>query len=268
MPGKVDLYDGEYGNFASDVYRQVRVETYGVDFGQTSWVTTEESAHIPAWLGLTSDSRVLEIGCGSGLYALHLAQTIRCNVTGLDLNVLGIRAANDLAVKSGAGQKLRFEVCDVSKPLPFADEAFDAVFANDVLCHIPGRPVLLREMYRVLKHGTGRMLFSDALVLAGLISQEEIAIRSSIGYYLFGPPGENERLMRETGFTDIRVQDTTEQAAGIAKRWHEARERHKAQLMEAEGRTKFVGLQQFLSGVYTLTQERRLLRHLYTARKP
>src|ERR1700761_8447776 len=187
MPGKVDLYDGEYGNFASDVYRQVRVETYGVDFGQTSWVTTEESAHIPAWLGLTSDSRVLEIGCGSGLYALHLAQTIRCNVTGLDLNVLGIRAANDLAMKSGAGQKLRFEVCDVSKPLPFADEAFDAVFANDVLCHIPGRPVLLREMYRVLKHGTGRMLFSDALVLAGLISQEEIAIRSSIGYYLFGP---------------------------------------------------------------------------------
>ena len=75
MPGKVELYDGEYGNYDSDVYRQVRIETYGVDFGQTSWVTTEESEEIPLMLELTSDSSVLEIGCGSGVYALHLAQT-------------------------------------------------------------------------------------------------------------------------------------------------------------------------------------------------
>src|SRR5271165_4301315 len=38
MPNKVELYDGEYGNYESDVYRHVRIETYGVDFGQTSWV--------------------------------------------------------------------------------------------------------------------------------------------------------------------------------------------------------------------------------------
>ena len=50
MPAKVDLYDSEYGNYESDVYRQVRIETYGVDFGQTSWVTTEESAQIPVLL--------------------------------------------------------------------------------------------------------------------------------------------------------------------------------------------------------------------------
>ena len=43
MIDKVELYDGEYGNYDSDVYRQVRTETYRVDFGQTSWVTTEES---------------------------------------------------------------------------------------------------------------------------------------------------------------------------------------------------------------------------------
>jgi hypothetical protein len=69
MPGKVDLYDGEYGNYESDVYQQVRIETYGVDFGQTSWVTTEESTQIPGLLELTSNSSVLEIGCVSGVYA-------------------------------------------------------------------------------------------------------------------------------------------------------------------------------------------------------
>src|SRR5580700_6843734 len=78
MIDKVELYDGEYGNYDSDVYRQVRTETYGVDFGQTSWVTTEESTEIPNWLALTNTSSVLEIGCGSGVYALHVAKTIGC----------------------------------------------------------------------------------------------------------------------------------------------------------------------------------------------
>src|ERR1700693_4014697 len=110
MTGKVDLYDGEYGNYESDVYQEVRIETYGVDFGQTSWVTTEESTQIPNLLALTDNSSVLEIGCGSGVYALHVANTIGCRVTGLDINGLGIRTANQLALNSGMEGKVRFEV--------------------------------------------------------------------------------------------------------------------------------------------------------------
>jgi hypothetical protein len=30
-----------------------------------------------------------------------------------------------------------------------------------------------------------------------------------IGYFLFSPPGENERLLREAGFLEIEVKDTT-----------------------------------------------------------
>ncbi len=266
MTGKVDLYDGEYGNYESDVYQQVRTETYGVDFGQTSWVTTEESAQIPGLLELTSNSSVLEIGCGSGVYALHIAKTIGCSITGLDINTLGIDNANQLALHRGLGSLAHFEVCDVSKPLPFADETFDAIFSNDVLCHVPGRPALLAEIYRVLKAG-GRMLFSDALIIGGIVSQDEIATRSSIGYYLFSPPGENERLILHAGFTDLKLADTTGQAAGTAARWHEARQKHRDKLLALEGEQKYNGLQRFLSCVQTLTQERRLLRLLYQARK-
>jgi ubiquinone/menaquinone biosynthesis C-methylase UbiE len=267
MAGKVDLYDGEYGNYASDVYQQVRTETYGIDFGQTSWVTTEESTLIPILLALTANSSVLEIGCGSGVYALHLAQTDGCKITGLDINALGVHNANRLAQTNGLDKQVRFEVCDVSKALPFADETFDAIFANDVLCHIPGRPSLLREMYRVLKSGGGRMLFSDALVIGGLISHDEIATRSSIGYYLFSPPGANEQLILEVGFTDLEVKDTTEEAARTAARWFEARRKFKDKLLALEGEQKYSGLQRFLSCVQTLTQERRLLRLLYQARR-
>lgn len=43
MSARVDLYDSAYANYASEVYREVRMQTYGEDFGQTSWATTEES---------------------------------------------------------------------------------------------------------------------------------------------------------------------------------------------------------------------------------
>lgn len=266
MSRKVDLYDSAYGNYESATYRQVRIETYGEDFGQTSWVTTEESNAIPQLLGLRSDSFVLELGCGSGGYALHLAEKVGCRLIGLDTNKPGVRNANQLALARGLASQVRFEECDASKNLPFDDNTFDAVFSNDVLCHLPGRPEVLVEMFRVLNPG-GRMLFSDALVIGGMVSHEEIATRSSIGFYVYSPPGENERLMERAKFRNIHVKDTTESAARIAKQWYHAREKRKEELVAAEGNINFEGLQRFLSCVHVLTSEKRLLRYLYVASK-
>ena len=111
------------------------------------------------------------------------------------------------------------------------------------------------------------MVFSDALVVGGMISHEEIATRSSIGYYVYSPPGENERLTQQAGFRDTRATDTTESAARIAKKWHRAREERKNELVAQEGTANFEGLQAFLSCVHRLTSERRLLRYLYVAYK-
>jgi len=267
MTDEVDLYDTAYSHYEADVYREIRIATYGEDLGQTSWVTNEESAEIPHLLQLTRASRVFEVGCGSGRYSLQLAETRGCSVLGVDLNEAGIRNAAALARERDLSGRVTFGRYDVAEKLPFADDSFDAVFANDVLCHIPGRPSVLREIFRVLRP-SGRFLFSDALVIGGIVSHQEIATRSSIGYYLFSPPGHNEELLRSAGFRLIEARDTTGSAAAIAERWRNSRESHRQTLIPAEGETNFTGVQEFLSCVQMLTGERRLLRYLYTAEKP
>jgi SAM-dependent methyltransferase len=266
MPPGVDVYNTSYGNYERDVYRDVRLETYGEDYGQTSWVTTEESHEIPRLLELIPGCSVLEIGSGSGRYALYVAEAARCQVVGLDVNAEGVRNASALADRQNLNAQVRFQRCDVSQPLPFPDTSFDAVYSNDVFCHIPGRLALLRELWRVLKPG-GRLIFSDALVVGGTLSNQEIATRSLIGYYLFVPPAENEKLIEAAGFRLLDVTDTTGRAAEVAGRWHDAREKRKSDLTALEGNINFDEMQKFLSCVQTLTSEKRLLRLVYLARK-
>jgi SAM-dependent methyltransferase len=266
MAKTVDLYDSSYGNYELDAYRQVRIETYGEDLGQTSWVTAEESREIPELLGLNSTSVVLEIGSGSGRYALRLAERVGCQIVGVDINPHGIRNSTQLAEKMNLGSLARFQQCDVSQPLPFADSGFDAVFSNDVICHIPDRRHMLTEVFRILKPG-GHFLFSDALVIGGMISDKEIAIRSSIGNYVFSPPGENERLLAAAGFTLVSARDTTRQAMTISKRRFDARLKRKSELLASEREADFEGQQRFLECVHDLTSEKRLLRLVYLARK-
>ncbi|MFZ0584446.1 MAG: methyltransferase domain-containing protein [Candidatus Acidiferrales bacterium] len=266
-PPKVDLYNSAYGNVATETYRQIRLETYGDDLGQTSWISSEECREIPKLLAIARDSNVLEIGCGSGGYALQLAVTTGARILGLDINESGIDKANQLAQAKGLAAQARFELRDVTQDLASPAHTFDAAFANDVLCHIPARPALLAEIFRVLKPGC-RLVFSDALVIGGMVSHEEIATRSSVGFYVYSPPGENERLLAQAGFVQIHAKDTTAQAAQIAKRWHDAREKRKPALVAAETEAKFAGVQKFLLCVHTLTNERRLVRYLYSATKP
>lgn len=265
MAAKAELYDSAYGNYELDVYRQIRLETYGEDLGQTSWVTNDESREIPELLELSASSRVLEIGCGSGRYALRVAEETGCNLIGIDINSRGIANAQRLAEDAG-NSRVAFEQCDASKGFAFETGTFDAVFSNDALCHVPGRLQVFKEIHRVLKSG-GRLLFSDALVIGGLVTNDELATRSSIGYYVFSPRDENERLLRAAGFAVMDARDTTAAAAGIAKRWHDARLVRETELIGLEGKAQFESLQKFLNCVYKLTSERRLLRYVYLARK-
>ena len=266
MSDTVDLYDNVYGDFESHAEVAVRKAAFGEDIGQSSWVTAEDWLRFADQVNVCEDSRVLEVGSGSGGPAVYLATARGCHVVGVDLNEHGVRNGERLATMRGIADRVTFQLVDASKPLPFPAAAFDVILSNDAMCHISNRLEVLRDWHRVLRPH-GRILFTDGMVVTGLVSQEELATRSSIGFYLFVPPGENERLIVRAGFRLLTSDDVTAAAEMIAQRWHNAREQYRKELIVREGDSNFSGLQRFLACVHRLSAERRLSRYCYIAEK-
>ena len=266
MGGAVPFYDRAYGGFHLGARERVRRETYGEDLGQNSWLTVDEWRAFAAWLGVAEGSRVLDVACGSGGPALYLARAFGARVTGVDHNPEATATANRLAEQHALAGQARFVTVDASRPLPLDDGQFDAVVCIDAINHLPGRGRVLGDWHRLLKPD-GRLLFTDPIVVTGLLSNEEAAVRSSIGYFLFAPPGEDERLLGEAGFDVLRTEDTTPRVAEVAKRWLDARVRYRADLVEDEGVVTFEATQRFLTTVHLLASEGRLSRYVFLARK-
>ncbi len=159
-----------------------------------------------------------------------------------------------------------FRAADANARLPFEDESFDALICIDSMNHFPDREGVLREWRRLLRPG-GCALFTDPVVITGPVTNDELALRSSIGLFLFVPPGINQRLIENAGFQLLRREDVTENAALVSGRWHEARARHRDAVIEIEGEQRFEDLQKFFAAVHQLTSEKRLSRMVYLVGK-
>ena len=266
MKKPVDLYDSHYEKVEADVYRAVRVEAFGVDLGQTSWITAAECDDFARWLGLRQGLRVLEVACGSGGVAVRFAERYAASVVGVDVNESAVSSAMNRAERSGVSDRVQFQVGDANQTLPFPPDSFDAVFCNDSINHFRDRKHVLSDWRRVLRPG-GRCLYTDPIVVTGSLSNAEIAARSSIGFFLFTPVGVNEQLIREAGFRLGLTADVTDGVAMTSRRWYDARAKRRASLSELEGERKFEELQEFLAMVHTLASERRLSRFAFMGEK-
>ena len=257
-----------YGKFDRDVLMEIRRETYGEDLNQFSWITAEELRGFLGELRLTADSHLLDVACGSGGPALFIARTIGCWVTGGDINEAGIATARQSTEARKLQDRVRFQQLDAGETLPFEAGKFDAIISIDAMNHFENRAELLRDWWRVLLPG-GRFLFTDATIVTGTLSRDELFARSSsMGHFLFTPAGAHEKLIQEAGFDDLHVEDVTDTIAKVTKRWHDAREKRQAKLLEIETSAEFESLQRMLATAHTLARERRLSRFAYFARKP
>jgi SAM-dependent methyltransferase len=143
---------------------------------------------------------VLEVGCGTGDYAIALRRATGAACAGVDVSrgmlTAGRVRAGDVELVEGRAEAL-----------PFGPEEFDLVFSVDVVHHLDDRPAAFREAARVLRPG-GRLC---------VVTDDEATIRARLGARYFPetvdaeleryPPLETLRAeVAEAGFEATRVE--------------------------------------------------------------
>jgi len=257
-------YDDFYKAFDSPLMRQLRVEAYGKDIGQHSWVTAEEVLQDVPGLGLSRQSRIIDVGCGPCGPLTFVAGMVGCHGVGMDLSAPAIAAGRARAVSLGVDGLLTLHEGDLNKPLPFPGDSFDAAMSLDVILHVRDRAALLREVARVLVPG-GRFLFTDAGVITGSVSDGEIRLRSVHGYTQFAPPGFNEKMLEQAGLRLLQCTDRTASLLKNAAGRLSARLAHRAELERLEGPSSFERQVRYLETVMDLSRRGAVSRMSYLA---
>lgn len=165
----------------------------------------------PAVLGLLGDvsgCRILDVGCGSGLYAAELARR-GAHVTGFDSSAKLVQHA-----RQRVGDAADLRVHDLHHPLGWlSDDSVDQAVMALVVHHLADPVPALREMHRVLRPG-GRLVVSTVHPTAdwrqlggGYFTDEMVDDTWNEGWKVRFRQGTSDSLVR--GLPGGRVSDRT-----------------------------------------------------------
>ena len=121
-------------------------------------------AHIAA-LGNVEDKRILDLGCGMGLWTTELASH-GARVVALDLSAASVATVRKRAERMQLEDRVGL-VTASAHALPFADATFDMVTGHLILHHLDAG-IAGREIARVLKPG-GRAVFTENSARSGTL---------------------------------------------------------------------------------------------------
>lgn len=158
---------------------------------------------------------VLDAACGTGRYALRLAEA-GARVSGIDTTEEMLAHARRKAAEGGLALDLRHADLDA---LPFEDGSFDLVLSALALCHIPDLGPAMAEFARVLRPG-GRVVISDFHPFCLLIGWRTCFDRPDARYWIENHLNLTEgyvRALLANGFelTDLRESIVDERVAGV-----------------------------------------------------
>ena len=141
--------------------------------------------------------RAVDIGCGTGIYALELVRR-GANVIGLDPSIEMLAIAR--ARFQQAGLTGRF-VCASAEDLPFRSEKFDLAVAVTSLCFVHRAEQAVQEARRILNPG-GRLVLGELnrfSLWAFLRRLKGLFTDTIYNQAHFRSRRELERLLRENG---------------------------------------------------------------------
>ena len=144
--GSVDTASIEsYYDDWADAYDQ---DLQGWDYRAPAEAADQLASH------LSNISMVLDVGCGTGLFAKALVSQCKCAITGIDISAASLEKARHLDIYSDLHR------CDLQQPpLPFDNSQFDAVASVGVMTYIAEPRALLTDLCRIVKP-SGHILFT------------------------------------------------------------------------------------------------------------
>jgi ubiquinone/menaquinone biosynthesis C-methylase UbiE len=174
-------------------------------------------------LNLPSGSHVLDAGCGEGATAIHLAQSRRYDIEGVDILDFNIARGKLRAKENGA--TVNFTQASYDK-LPFGDNSFDGIYTLETLLHAPDVESALKEFKRVLKPGGKLVMFEYTMPEISEMDPRQqrifrtIAEGSAMHSFLSFTHGSFPKRLDDAGFRDVKVEDLTDRMVPMLKRFH------------------------------------------------
>lgn len=149
---------------------------------------------------------ILDIGCGLGGPARYMANRFQCKVSGLDITVPFVEAANKLTALLRMESAVKIEQGDGQR-LPYPDSHFDGAYTQHVTMNVADRQRFFTEAYRVLKPGAFFALSEHGLGPKGNLHHPVPWSADGSGAYLI-TPSETRTVLEQAGFEDIVIEDT------------------------------------------------------------
>jgi ubiquinone/menaquinone biosynthesis C-methylase UbiE len=162
-------------------------------------------------LALAPGQTALDLGCGPGYVAAHLARLVgpSGHVHALDVNAEFVARARAVASEAGVAGRVTVQHLTGDR-FPLPDVSCDRALAKNVLEYVPSADATLRELHRVLKPGgTLTAMDSDwAFVLIEPLTPDEVRELFSAAAPAFREPFIGRKLraaFRRAGFRDVQV---------------------------------------------------------------
>jgi len=154
--GKIDVYQS-IGGLAPDAVQKIvdRLEFRGKD----PFFAAMRESYLDR-MDLSSRTRVLDLGCGTGVAtrALAMRSDFKGDIVGIDLSDALIEAAKGFAAHEGLSDRIEFRVGDCHA-LDDADQSYDAVVTHTLISHVTDPGGLIASAARVLGPGSPMAIF-------------------------------------------------------------------------------------------------------------
>ena len=148
------LKDGSTNSTAIAAYYDEWAETYDVTLKNWDYQAPDDAAATLCEY-LKSGDDILDVGCGTGMFAKALSRYLECGIEGIDISA----ASLEIAEKQGGYDHLQRHDLQ-ALPLPIDDNSFDAAACVGVMTYIEDAEGLLADLCRVLRPG-GYILFTQ-----------------------------------------------------------------------------------------------------------